>query len=488
MRWPWLIGLLVFVIAAFLRLSLVSTSRFTDDEAAFYRDSLSVAKGASHPRLGPPITGGEARHPGPAFFYLMAVSQWISPTPEAANAWVALLGAFAVLLFWWALREPFGERAAALAALMYACSPWATLYSDRIWNSNVIPFLVALALWAALRVRTHPGSRTIAVGVVASALMPQFHLSSPVIWMGLCVLVAPSRRHWNRRWLLVGLLVAALLYLPYLSYEWDTHFGNLRAYLADGRGAGRSTGFLRVPLYALRLLTLDVTYQELSGFWGIYPEGRAFRALWTGTKAHPFHWLTFALTIVSYGWALYAIWEGLWKKTERFADYRKAILWALGADVLLLAVAGKPFYGHYLQPLLPMGLILYAWVGARTRQPELVAGLAFLWCLGGIEATWSISRRADALNGLATERKVLSTILQDLKELNLPASAPVSLTFGFIGSPLAYRVLAESQFHTPLHVVSEGGLAYFIAERGSSPPPTFRDRVPRAIGPVDLYR
>jgi hypothetical protein len=84
MRHPWLIGLLIFVVVAFLRVGLVSTSRFTDDEAAFYRETLSVSRLESFPRLGPPITGGEARHPGSGFFYLMAPSQFFRSGVPAA--------------------------------------------------------------------------------------------------------------------------------------------------------------------------------------------------------------------------------------------------------------------------------------------------------------------------------------------------------------------------------------------------------------------
>src|SRR4029079_8001263 len=47
-----------------------------------------------------------------------------------------LMGAGAVWMFWYALRRPFGEGAAAFAATIMAFSPWSALFADRVWNPN----------------------------------------------------------------------------------------------------------------------------------------------------------------------------------------------------------------------------------------------------------------------------------------------------------------------------------------------------------------
>jgi len=467
----WLLGFVLFLGAILPRLLLTTTSRFTEDEAMLWENSKHFAEGKSFPLLGPSVSGGSLHHPGAGFYYLMAFSQWVSPTPEAANVWTAIINALGIVLFWLALRSAFGEVPALLSAILLCFSPWSLLYSDRIWNPNISAVLVIIGLWSAFRVRERPHSRSIALLVFVAGIYPQFHLTAPVVWVSLALLVLGVRKQWNRKWLFIGVGFLLLAYVPYLVSEFRTGFSNLSAYFSDSRSNHIRAELFRVPIYAFRLLTLDITYHELMGYWGSFREWAAFKTLFTGTTEHPFSIFRFGLTVASFwfaGWALKASFQknSSSSGSKGFGEIRMAIVVGIIADALLLGVAKKPFFAHYLQFFVPFLFLFYA----RLFQLMLPSKESFrrclvfcaLFCIGGLETSLTLSRSLDARNGLQVERQVLERILQ---KGGIGEMATLGLGFGFPGgSKFAYQVLLREAFHQRSLIVSPPGeVNYFLA-------------------------
>ena len=265
---------------------------------------MDVAHGVRFPLLGPVITSGAAKLPGPFSYWLAAFPQLFTRAPEAGNVFFELLGAASVWMFWYGLRRPFGDAAATFAAALLAFSPWSALFGDRVWNPNAFLCFEGLALLAVIKLRERPESAWAAVLPVACLVLPQLHSSAPVVWLALVPLAYGHVRRWNRRSLALGLALAALLYIPLAIHEAQTGFGNTRAFIAETVGGHKKTtgmtlSFLLSPVYSLRFLTLDVTYHELSGYWGGLNEPAAWRALWHGSPPRPFHPLRLLALIAS---------------------------------------------------------------------------------------------------------------------------------------------------------------------------------------------
>jgi len=502
---PWLIGLFVFLAAAALRVALNGTARFGGDEGSDWLIGLDIAHGKSFPLLGPLITSGPARHPGPAFYWLVGFAQLFSRAPEAGYLFFELLGAMTVWLFWASLREPFGEGPAAFAGFLMAFSPWSALLGDRVWNPHGFLFFEGLAFFAATRLRKDPRSAWLVILPGACLALPHFHMSAPVVWLALVPLLAASFRQWRRRYLVLGLALGLLLYVPLALHEARTGWGNTRGFwqetFAPKRAHPFSTSFLEVPLYVVRLLSLDTTYHELTGYWGGLDEGRALHALWAGSAARPFHPLRLLTLLASFtllGLALGVmgkqVWrrrptEGLWRAWGAFGA---AGLAAVVLDMAFLGLTKKQVFGHYVSPTLPFVFVLYAalarqvWSSRRARLG--LFGLGLLFCAGGIEATLCISRRIDARLGLGTHRAVLERIYADIAETGGAANAPpVRLQSGYLDIPFAYQTLAEVLYRAPLRwTSSDEGLSYLLLAREASPPPT--PYPVGEIGPIRMYR
>ena len=503
---PLLVSALLFMVALLARLALVLTSRFTGDEITFWDQAHKIAKGQEFPLLGPSITGGGARHPGPLLYYIIAIPLLVNPAPEAANVFVAALGAVTVIIFWRSLRPFFGERGALLAGLMMACSPWSTLYADRIWNPNIIGFFVALSFSAACRLRKQPALWPVIVLFVSQAAMPHLHMSSPMVWLALLPIWLPSVRRWRWWWPLVALALAATLYIPMLIHELKTDWFNTKTFLAE-TASNTSTDWQRVPLWAFRLFTLDVSYHQLHSYWGTHTEKEMFAFIQDGNSDFHYSPMRHALLALSVLFAVFTLglavfrtsaplgravfrfvkdrrWSwGWWKRSHPF-------FWAglvgLFANVLLLKATHKDVFGHYVQPLLPFYFVAFAdlglWSGKGLRTP-LVWGTALLVCVGGIDAAVWVSQTMDARNGLLTMRRVIAAV-----EREQPDATRVGLGFGFRNGSRAsldgYNVLLGLD---PKHKLRfTYGSQYLLMFKGD-PQPT-GGRVVMDGGSVLLYR
>lgn len=481
-----LAGVLLFALAAAARLSLIGTARFGGDEIVMFQMAERIARGEEFPLLGTSITGGGASHPGPAFFYLMAAPLRCGfKSPEAANAFVALLCAFGVLLYWRALRPFFGGAGAATAAVLMACLPWSTLYADRIWNANVINFFIAAAFWAACRLRRKPDLTGVVLLALSAGVLPQFHLSSPMVWAALAPIAWPAlaqwRNQWRWQWTLAVVLCALALYAPLLAFELRTQGHNTRTFLAES-GGNPSSDWLRTPLWALRLLTLDVSYHQLFSYWDLHSEGQMFDLVLHGNPDVEWTPLRRALLVLSYIFTLGTLGFLLVRRLRRVrapadppdpaaadrAAFLRAALLGLFANVLLLWATHRSIFGHYVQPLLPFYLVAFAALGQAAREwgraRFALYGLVGVLCAGGLDSALWVSRTTDARNGLTTLRTVLAAIKRDRPELRA-----AKLEFDYRSQDWGYNVLLSHDLANQLKFDKDGPVYQLRLRRAPAP-------------------
>ena len=479
-------GLCILALACAARLALIGSARFGGDEIVMFQMAERISRGEEFPLLGTSITGGGASHPGPAFFYLMAAPMLCGfRSPEAANAFVALLCSFGVLLYWRALRSFFGEAGAATASVLMACLPWSSLYADRIWNANVINFFIAVAFWAACRLRRRPDLRGVVLLALSAGVLPQFHLSSPMVWVALAPIAWPALKQWRWRWTLAVVLCALALYAPLLVFEARTQGHNTRTFLAES-GGHPSSDWLRTPLWALRLLTLDVSYHQLRSYWDLHSEGQMFELVLHGNEDVRWTPLRRALLALSYTFAVGTLGlllarrlQRAWAKSvppdpaaaDRTAFLRAALL-GLFANLLLLWATHRSIFGHYVQPLLPFYFVAFAALGqaasAWGRARFALYGVVGALCVGGLDSALWVSRTIDARNGLTTLRTVLAAIKRDR-----PALQAARLEFDYRSQDWGYNVLLS---HDPANQLKfdKDGPVYQLRLRRAPPLPGAR--------------
>ena len=418
-------GLALFALAFMTRSLFLGDARWTSEESYFYAWIHDVANGVKWDGLGTPVSGSAAWHPGPWFFVVLAPFAWISTSPWAVAIGVALIDSLAVVLSWLGLQGLLGQRrsfAAWLTGLTFALSPWALLYADRPWNSNLVSLPAALILlgmgywW-----RRHPGRWPIAVALAGAALFPSFHLSAPLYWVPMVVLLWLGRER-SFQGLFLGLSIAIALQVPYLGSELKSDFRNTRHLLAgDNAHAHRSlSNSLLAFSWPLRLTTAEIGYHAQEGYWHDYdasapllrPNSRQGRLFWQTHRGLGLLSLGFSFLLAIYCWFIWL--RGLrWRRLNEDPFSLFLLLGTLTGWILILAASRKA-YPHYLQPLLPvyltvigLGLARLTNSGNRWRR----WAVWFLLLLGLVPTTAYYTER-DRPYGLAANLATLEAIEQ----------------------------------------------------------------------------
>jgi len=211
---------LILVAAAVTRLVRLDLMEFKADEAEAMRLALHVL-GHAEPGVGTffPTAGlvASVDVPNPPLFpYLLAVPLALHRSALTAAAFVGLANVAGVWLCYLAGKRVFSTFVGLCAATLLALSPWAIVYSRKLWAQDLlVPLMCAflLALHAYV-VEKRPRALFWLVVIVATAT--QLHFSAWVLAVVLALALLRSRAAFSWRWAAAGAAAALLLYAPYL--------------------------------------------------------------------------------------------------------------------------------------------------------------------------------------------------------------------------------------------------------------------------------
>lgn len=459
-RWVLWGPYVLLALGLLLRWWLLVDARFTGDEALFYRTTQQIAQDGTWPVLGPPVSGTEARHPGAGFYYLMSIPAALSDSPVLPGAFVALLSALSLGLLVTMARRTRGDAAAWVVGALGATSPWLILYADRIWNSNVAPWMALTVLYGVWRMHVVPRSRWIAVVAFGLMALFQFHLSAPVLWVAVLACLAVWRPRWNWKALAVGIGLGVLWYTPYLVYELSHDFANSRAILHRGTGGAEDAAQIGPALTYLWLMgTGEIGYHVHTGYWQPYdPVAQVFSAAgWADSRSwYGEVWLAgVALSLLvgalGIGRALVDLVRHAIRRTAPADPMAIALVTGGVAGVALLVASNKPVYPHYVNLLLAPCFFLAAdgvavltsVARSRPLRHALSGAIVLALMVSYAVVTHGYYRRVDARVGAATSLAAAETIVDSV------GTDRFSLHFRTFPNHFALGVLARTTLHAP---------------------------------------
>lgn len=386
---------LVLLLAGVLRVAWPGLTEFKADEARLLALALEMADGRFALR-GISSSVGFPNFPASVWIYSLPLLLW--PHAYAATVFTGLLNTTAVGACYWFVRRYWGSHAALAATLLYAVSPWAVIFSRKIWAQNLLPlFVMAWVIGAALAFVEHR-PRFLWLHLVALALAVQIHLAAVALVPATLLLLIIFRRRLTWRHLLLGGLMAALTALPFALYLW-------RAFQASGAvpalGAETQGALTLDSLRFTLMITLGTAIHSLAG-----PE--AYLAYLERVPN---------LTIVYVLWALLALAGIIWlarqagrRRDEPAGQVSLIILIWLLAPPLFFLWHSTPVFLHYFIAVLPAPYIA---VGAfvtrlpsllNNRWPTLRSRLAarVVWLILLLSAAAQVTAWLVLLNFLAT--------------------------------------------------------------------------------------
>jgi len=143
----------IILLALVLRLYRIDEyMTFLGDEGRDVRIVRDLITTGNLVFIGPQTSVGNM-YLGPLYYYMMAPALFLSGlNPVGPAIMNALLGAATIFLTYFIGRRWFGKSVGLIAAILFAISPVAIIYSRSSWNPNPMPFFSLLCVWGIYEV------------------------------------------------------------------------------------------------------------------------------------------------------------------------------------------------------------------------------------------------------------------------------------------------------------------------------------------------
>ncbi len=223
--------LFILIIAAILRLGWVNITEFKADEARLYALALDMAEFKSFALRG---IGSSVGVPNfPISVWLFSIPLFIWKHPYSATLFVGLLNTVAIYVTYRVTKKYWGESAALVAALMFAVSPWAIIYSRKIWAQDLFPLFVVGYIATALGAFIDQRRWMLTLHFVLLSCIVQLHLSGlafiplTLLWL----IVFWKKVNWRE--LALGVLGGIIIAIPFGIYALQSPTSNLRSLIPN---------------------------------------------------------------------------------------------------------------------------------------------------------------------------------------------------------------------------------------------------------------
>ena len=225
-RLEWLLLGATLVVGAWLRFSHLDLLEFQADEAFASQLALGFIKHGTLPLAGLMSSVGVTNPP--LLSYLLIPMFAISENPVVVSCCIAVLGLVAVVMTWHIGRKYYGPIAGLVAAAFFAVSPWAVVYSRKIWAQDFVPFFSAATMWAVHSVVL--GRRPMAVFwcLFLPLCVVQIHFSGVALTVAVVVILLWLRAKIDWRFAVGGLVAAIVTMIPYFKYQQAHDWADIR--------------------------------------------------------------------------------------------------------------------------------------------------------------------------------------------------------------------------------------------------------------------
>jgi 4-amino-4-deoxy-L-arabinose transferase-like glycosyltransferase len=360
-------------VLALLALGRVLLQVFTNGQYGFHQDELVTLDAAAHH-----LAWGYVAWPPITPFLARIALTLFGPSLIGLRAFAVLAEGIAMLLTGLMVRELGGSRwAQVLAAVAVATTP-NSLIQGGLFQYETFDYLcwVLLAFMVIRLLKSDDPRWWLGIGAtIGLGMMTKWTIAFSVAGLIVGVLATHNRRYLRSRWLWMGALLALVLWLPNLIWEFQHHWITLdflaSIHARDVQSGEASAFFIQQIEFNLNPVMLLLVIAGLYGFFAA--AGQRYRVLgWM-------YVVPFVLLVLAQGNGYYlapaypmlaaggaAWWEG---RLARLNSRRWARVWR-GAAWGVLSVFAALFVATEL-PLAPLGSAW--WDVVNNSNPELKA-------------------------------------------------------------------------------------------------------------------
>jgi len=346
----------IFVFSLLLRILFIGLSEFKVDEAFWCWEAWQWINGGALPLRGQSTSVSNA-YLGPLTIYLTALAFLIfDPNPEFGIFMVAWANSLAILFVYLTGRDMFDCKVGLIAALLIGFSPWAIIFSRKIWPQSYLLLTSSIIIFSFYKATKNLKPIYFLIGGFALGASLQFHPTAFLIIPVILILFLINRiRIYSIFIAVLGVLAG---YFPMLVFDvlndWTIILGYLHIFLNSG--ATRSSPYATRFIFSLAVLR---KLFEITGGTGIertygsfYPSNMIFLDILS---------IEIILLGVYFLWIFAAGFKNLRRKNFLIGDNPHLLLglWLIIPLILHLLSVGS-IYHHYFIVFYPANLLAIA--------------------------------------------------------------------------------------------------------------------------------
>lgn len=207
----------VFLCSAIFRIFFLDLIEFKADEATILFQTVTFYAHPSLIQRG--IISGVGVYNLPLFNYLIIVVSLFSRDPKILSFTIALINTFLVVALFQIIKRFYGNPTAILSALLIAFSPWAILFSRKIWAQDLIFILLVPILAILHSIIIKKNSRFTLLLFILLTLLAELHGSGVFFAVATVIIFFILRVHINLKHALLGVIIGFIPAIPYVVFQ-----------------------------------------------------------------------------------------------------------------------------------------------------------------------------------------------------------------------------------------------------------------------------
>ncbi|NCN58323.1 hypothetical protein GW940_00205 [Candidatus Microgenomates bacterium] len=209
--------LFVSLVAAIFRITNLDLIEFKGDEAINLYLAARPVFGHSLPPGGTISSIGIVNPP--LLNYILFPFALISTNPKIVSLLIGLLNSVTIGLLYLVYRHYYGFKSALISCIFIALSPWAIIYSRKVWAQDfILPLMVPLILSVHKIVKEKKPRYWILYAFI-SLLLIQLHQPSLYFVAIVSLLIIVQQRKVSIKYSAIGIVLGLLPLIPYLIFQ-----------------------------------------------------------------------------------------------------------------------------------------------------------------------------------------------------------------------------------------------------------------------------
>lgn len=209
--------IIIIFFAVFFRLFYLDLIEFKYDEALQTFQTYLFYQQPFLPQIG--MTASTGVHNFPLFNYLLIILGLFSQNPKYLSFLIALINVIAIILFYFLTGKIYGSGIAFISALSLSISPWAIIFSRKIWAQDFILIFAVPFFYFLQKIIISKKSINIIKFAFLLFILIQLHASGIFLALAVILIFIFLKIKVNLKKFIIGFLLAFVFVFPFIIFQ-----------------------------------------------------------------------------------------------------------------------------------------------------------------------------------------------------------------------------------------------------------------------------